>query len=92
MRWMASPVVAVLVLLPLTAAPAPAAPRCTAGTAPYQRELERELRLPVDGRQSAADCAAIRRLQLRLGVRPADGFASLRTYRMLLVDIARRDP
>ncbi|WSJ84610.1 L,D-transpeptidase [Streptomyces sp. NBC_01304] len=96
---MTAPAVAVFVLLPLGAVPAPAAapapaagPRCTTGTAPYQRELERELRLPVDGRQSAADCVAIRRLQRRLGVRPADGSASLRTYRMLLVDLARRDP
>ncbi|MEU7581139.1 L,D-transpeptidase [Streptomyces sp. NPDC041068] len=77
------------------AAPEPAGtaePPCRAGTAPYQRELERELRLPVDGRQSAADCVAIRRLQQRLRIQPADGRASLRTYRLVVADRVRRDP
>ncbi|MEV0319862.1 L,D-transpeptidase family protein [Streptomyces sp. NPDC050658] len=69
----------------------PEAP-CTAGTAPYQRQLERELRRPVDGVQSPEDCAAIRNLQRRLGVKPADGRASLRTYRVLVADQARRNP
>ncbi|WP_369216688.1 L,D-transpeptidase [Streptomyces flavofungini] len=77
------------------AAPAtagPGEPPCRAGTAPYQRELERELGRPVDGRQSVADCEAIRALQKRLGISPADGRASLRTYRYAVADRVRRDP
>jgi len=73
---------------PATAAPAP----CTTGTGPYQRELERHLRLGGDGRQSAADCEAIRAFQSRNGVRPADGYAGLATYRTMLVVEARPDP
>ncbi|MFD4475005.1 L,D-transpeptidase [Streptomyces sp. NPDC058471] len=74
------------------AAPAPPEPPCTAGTAPYQRELEREVRRPVDGVQSPQDCAAIRQLQRRLGISPADGSASLRTYRTMVADKVGRDP
>ncbi|MFD0823061.1 L,D-transpeptidase family protein, partial [Micromonospora zhanjiangensis] len=39
----------------------------------------------VDGRQSAADCAAIKKFQLRYGIRPADGRAGPTT-----ADVARR--
>ncbi|SNX58369.1 putative peptidoglycan binding protein [Streptomyces sp. TLI_55] len=81
-------------LLPLAlAAPATAAPApCTTGTGPYQRELERHLRLTVDGRQSPADCEAIRAFQSRNGVGPADGYAGLATYRTMLVVEARPNP
>ncbi|MEV5981058.1 L,D-transpeptidase [Streptomyces sp. NPDC052114] len=95
MRWLLTSIAALSLAAPssyATAAPGPAEPPCRAGTAAYQRELERELRLPVDGRQSAADCVAIRRLQQRLGIRPADGSASLRTYRLVVADHVRRDP
>ncbi|MFI8929050.1 L,D-transpeptidase family protein [Streptomyces sp. NPDC053474] len=70
------------------AGPAP----CQAGTGPYQRELEQHLGLAVDGRQSTTDCAAIRDFQARVGVRPADGYAGLATYRMMLVARARVNP
>ncbi|WP_371934783.1 L,D-transpeptidase [Streptomyces sp. KL118A] len=96
MRWLPSAIAALSLVVPVShvaaSGPAAAAPACRAGTAPYQRELERELRLPVDGRQSAADCEAIRRLQERLGIRPADGSATLRTYRFLVADKIRRNP
>ncbi|WP_030776260.1 L,D-transpeptidase [Streptomyces sp. NRRL S-920] len=99
MRWVTSSIAALSLAASLAAVPPPAAagapapePPCDAGTAPYQRELERELGLPVDGRQSPADCAAIRRLQKRLGISPADGRASLRTYRFVVADRIRRDP
>ncbi|WP_105970176.1 L,D-transpeptidase [Streptomyces geranii] len=78
-----------------TAAPSPslsAAEPCTAGTGPYQRELEEHLRLAVDGRQSSADCAAIRAFQDRNAVRPADGYAGLTTYRTMLVVEAGANP
>ncbi|MER5883718.1 L,D-transpeptidase [Streptomyces sp. NPDC001941] len=77
------------------AAAGPAGPvpvRCAAPTGPYQGQLEIKLGLRNDGVQSATDCAAIRKLQRRLGVRPADGKATLKTYRLLLVDEARRNP
>ncbi|MEV7194363.1 L,D-transpeptidase [Streptomyces sp. NPDC093510] len=93
MRWLLASIAALSLAVPASPdAPAPAGPACRAGTAPYQRELERELRLTVDGRQSAADCAAIRRLQQRLGIRPADGSANLRTYRLVVADKIRRNP
>ncbi|MFE7766238.1 L,D-transpeptidase family protein [Streptomyces sp. NPDC057438] len=74
-----------------TVAAAPA-PECATRTGPYQWDLERHLGLPADGRQSPADCVAIRAFQQRTGVRPADGYAGLATYRTMLVVQARRDP
>ncbi|MDW8810179.1 L,D-transpeptidase family protein [Streptomyces scabiei] len=82
-------------LLGWTAVPAAAAapaPECVTRTGPYQWDLERHLGLPADGRQSPADCVAIRAFQQRTGVRPADGYAGLATYRTMLVVQARPDP
>ncbi|GAQ70820.1 hypothetical protein T45_02561 [Streptomyces turgidiscabies] len=80
-------------LVPTGIATAAAAPEpCTAGTGPYQRELEEHLKLPVDGRQTPADCEAVRTFQSRNGVRPADGYAGLTTYRTMLVVEARANP
>ncbi|MGW1667412.1 L,D-transpeptidase [Streptomyces sp. NPDC002324] len=73
------------------AASAPA-PECATRTGPYQWDLERHLRLPQDGRQSTADCVAIRAFQQRTRVKPADGYAGLATYRTMLVVQARPDP
>ncbi|MFF0744497.1 L,D-transpeptidase [Streptomyces sp. NPDC004111] len=72
-------------------APAPEPP-CTAPTGPYQKELERKLRLPVDGKQSPADCVAIRKLQRQLNIDPADGRATAKTHGLLLVREARKNP
>ncbi|NJQ03257.1 L,D-transpeptidase [Streptomyces zingiberis] len=77
---------------------APSGP-CTARTGPYQRTVERFLGLTVDGRQSEADCRAIRAWQHREGLDPAIGFAGPAardhvrrlTARRVLAD-ARRDP
>ncbi|GAA2069850.1 L,D-transpeptidase family protein [Streptomyces albiaxialis] len=87
-----------LLLLPLLPAPAQArgaagraAAACEADTGPYQRELERHLRLPVDGRQSEADCRAIRAFQQRHKI-PATGTADVVTYRTVLVQQARTSP
>ncbi|MEV4493328.1 L,D-transpeptidase family protein [Micromonospora coxensis] len=75
---------------------APAAPqpvtktRCDQGE--YQREVEGYLArlggfgtVTVDGRQTDADCAAIRKFQLRYDIRPAVGRAGPLTY-----DVAKR--
>lgn len=79
---------------PARTAPAGAAPQapCTAGTGPYQRELEAHLGRPADGVQSAADCAAVRAFQQANGVRPADGYPGLATYRTMTAVAARTDP
>ncbi|MFJ6940426.1 L,D-transpeptidase family protein [Streptomyces sp. NPDC101132] len=83
-----------LLLGPTPAATATTAPvePCTADTGAYQWELEKYLHLPTDGRQSPADCAAIRSFQQREGVQPADGTANLATYRTSLVIEERRHP
>lgn len=60
----------------LVAAPASAsAAACTAGTGPYQKQLEAYLKLTVDGRNSAKDCAAIRAFQVDNDIVPAAGYA-----------------
>lgn len=69
-----------------------AEPPCTAPTGPYQKELELKLRLKADGKQSVADCVAIRRLQRQLNIVPADGRATARTHGLLLVREARANP
>ncbi|MGW1764861.1 L,D-transpeptidase family protein [Streptomyces sp. NPDC002073] len=74
------------------AAPAPAEPECTARTGPYQRELEEYLKRPVDGRQSTADCVAIRTFQRTHRLDPADGYPDLPTYRTVVAVKARANP
>ncbi|MFG3257491.1 L,D-transpeptidase family protein [Streptomyces sp. NPDC048172] len=84
-------------LVPLLPAPAqareasPVVAACRADTGPYQRELERHLKRPVDGRQSEADCRAIRAFQQRHKI-PATGMADVATYRTVLVQQARSSP
>lgn len=79
---------------PAVAAPAapPADAACTASTGPYQRQLEKHLDRPVDGRQSVADCQAIRGFQRQHGIARADGYAGLGTYRTLVAVQARDNP
>ncbi|MFC8850665.1 MULTISPECIES: L,D-transpeptidase family protein [unclassified Micromonospora] len=71
-------------------APKPTAAGCPLGE--HQREVETYLarlggfgRVTVDGRQSAADCAAIKKFQQRYDIRPAAGRAGPTTY-----DVAKR--
>ncbi|MCX4781169.1 L,D-transpeptidase family protein [Streptomyces sp. NBC_01264] len=94
-------ILAAAVLVPPQAAavaapsPTPSAPAegaCTAGTGPYQRELEGHLRRTADGRQDAGDCEAIRTFQRANGIRPADGYAGLVTYRTMVAVAARANP
>ncbi|MCW2568830.1 MAG: hypothetical protein JWN54_2927 [Mycobacterium sp.] len=81
-------IVAMLVAgLGLAPAPASAATGPCGTTGPGQLTVERYLAahvtlygaVTVDGRQSAADCAAIRRFQARLGISPASGLAGRTT-------------
>jgi lipoprotein-anchoring transpeptidase ErfK/SrfK len=67
-----------------------AAAGCSTGK--YQKQVEGYLKrlggygaVTVDGRQSAADCAAIKKFQKRFGIQPAEGLAGPTTY-----DVAQR--
>jgi lipoprotein-anchoring transpeptidase ErfK/SrfK len=67
-----------------------AAAGCSTGK--YQKQVEGYLKklggygsVTVDGKQSAADCAAIRKFQKRFGIQPAAGLAGPTTY-----DVAKR--
>ncbi|MEU2829732.1 L,D-transpeptidase family protein [Streptomyces lavendulae] len=75
----------------LAAAPDPET-ACTAGTGPYQRELEAHLHRKVDGVQSPGDCAAVRAFQRAHRIAPADGYAGLATFRMMTAVAARPNP
>lgn len=65
---------------------------CSRQAGPYQRQVERWLRLPVDGKQSTADCAAIRRFQTERGIRPANGFAGPVTWGTIRLLAAKDRP
>lgn len=65
---------------------------CTKKAGPYQKQVERWLKLKVDGKQSAADCRAIRGFQEKQKIKPAIGFAGPVTWgRMQFLD-AVKDP
>lgn len=70
-----------------TAGRAPVA--CVAGKGPYQRQVERWLKLTVDGRQSPADCEAVRAFQTRQGIKPANGYAGPVTWARMRLLSAR---
>lgn len=59
----------------------------TCSTGKYQKQVETYLKklggfgtLTVDGKQSAADCKAIKKFQSRYGIKPAAGLAGPTTY------------
>ncbi|MFF9766897.1 L,D-transpeptidase family protein [Streptomyces sp. NPDC014636] len=65
---------------------------CSKQTGPYQRQVERWLKLKVDGRQSAADCKAVRAFQTKHGIKPASGFAGPVTWSTMMLLSARKNP
>ncbi|MFE8942592.1 L,D-transpeptidase family protein [Streptomyces sp. NPDC007856] len=65
---------------------------CSRQTGPYQRQVERWLKLRVDGKQSAADCKAIRAFQIAYKIKPASGFAGPVTWSTMMLVSARRNP
>ncbi|MFB7075661.1 peptidoglycan-binding protein, partial [Streptomyces sp. NPDC056290] len=65
--------------LTLGATPAQAA-SCTASKGPYQKQVEKFLGRPVDGKQSSADCKAIRAFQTKHGIKPNIGYAGPVTW------------
>jgi lipoprotein-anchoring transpeptidase ErfK/SrfK len=83
----AAPVAAAPVITVVTKA---AAAKCATGK--YQKQVETYIKklggfgtVKVDGKQSAADCAAIKKFQSRYGIKPAQGLAGPTT-----LDVAKR--
>ncbi|MER5208182.1 L,D-transpeptidase family protein [Streptomyces sp. NPDC002825] len=64
---------------------------CTAKASIHQRRVERLLGLPVDGRQSAADCRAIRAFQVKEKIKPAAGYAGPVTWARAELLAARKN-
>lgn len=65
---------------------------CSKQAGPYQRQVERWLKLTVDGKQSAADCRAVRAFQLKHRIKPAIGFAGPVTWSTMMLISARKNP
>jgi lipoprotein-anchoring transpeptidase ErfK/SrfK len=63
---------------------------CTTSTGPYQKQVEKFLGRPVDGKQSAADCKAIRAFQAKHGITPTIGYAGPVTWRTMNTMLAQR--
>lgn len=63
---------------------------CNVTTGPYQRQVEQFLGRPVDGRQSAADCAAVRSFQAAHGITPTVGYAGPLTWQTMSTMLEQR--
>ncbi|MEV6397783.1 L,D-transpeptidase family protein [Streptomyces sp. NPDC051907] len=80
-------------IVPLTAALGAGtaqAASCSTSTGPYQKQVEKFLGRPVDGKQSAADCKAIRAFQAQHGITPTIGYAGPITWRTMDTMLAQR--
>ncbi|MFF8375002.1 L,D-transpeptidase [Streptomyces sp. NPDC015661] len=64
---------------------------CTVRAGIHQRRVERLLGLPVDGKQSAADCRAIRAFQVKEKIKPAVGYAGPVTWARAELLAARKN-
>ncbi|MFJ7325544.1 L,D-transpeptidase family protein [Streptomyces cyaneofuscatus] len=56
---------------------------CSTSTGPHQKQVEKFLKRPVDGKQSAADCKAIQKFQKAHGITPTIGYAGPLTWRTM---------
>ncbi|MFJ1806713.1 MULTISPECIES: L,D-transpeptidase family protein [unclassified Streptomyces] len=65
---------------------------CSRRTGPFQRGVERWLKLKVDGKQSTADCTAIRAFQQKQKIKPAIGFAGPVTWARMQLISAKKNP
>ncbi|WP_326721188.1 L,D-transpeptidase [Streptomyces sp. NBC_00243] len=65
---------------------------CSKRTGPYQRQVERWLKLKVDGKQSGADCLAIRGFQTKHKIKPNIGFAGPVTWAQMQLLSAKKNP
>ncbi|MFH8838898.1 L,D-transpeptidase [Streptomyces sp. NPDC017868] len=64
---------------------------CTAKASIHQRRVEKLLGLRVDGKQSAADCRAIRAFQVKEKIKPAVGYAGPVTWARAELLAARKN-
>ncbi|MFJ1603064.1 L,D-transpeptidase family protein [Streptomyces sp. NPDC088253] len=83
---------ALIEYVPLSEAAAEKSVTCSKLTGPYQRQVERWLKLKVDGKQSAGDCAAIRAFQTKQGIKPNSGFAGPVTWARMQLLSAKKNP
>jgi hypothetical protein len=83
---------ALIEYIPLSEAVAGKSVTCSKLTGPYQRQVERWLKLKVDGKQSARDCAAIRAFQTKQGIKPNTGFAGPVTWAGMQLLSAKKNP
>ncbi|MFD7047704.1 L,D-transpeptidase family protein [Streptomyces mirabilis] len=83
---------ALIEYVPLSEAVAGKSVTCTKLTGPYQRQVERWLKLQVDGKQSKGDCAAIRAFQKKQGIKPNTGFAGPATWGWMRLLSAKKNP
>ncbi|QIY97747.1 L,D-transpeptidase family protein [Streptomyces sp. S1D4-11] len=83
---------ALIEYVPLVEAVAGKSVTCSKLTGPYQRQVERWLKLKVDGKQSARDCAAIRAFQTKEGIKPNTGFAGPVTWARMQLMSAKKKP
>ncbi|MEV5878613.1 L,D-transpeptidase [Streptomyces sp. NPDC052101] len=65
---------------------------CSKQTGPYQRQVERWLKLDTDGKQSGDDCKVIREFQVKHKIKPASGFAGPVTWSTMMLISAKKDP
>ncbi|MEU5398734.1 L,D-transpeptidase family protein [Streptomyces sp. NPDC005963] len=63
---------------------------CTAGTGPYQKQVEKFLGRPVDGKQSQTDCKAIKAFQAKHGITPTIGYAGPLTWQTMNTILQQR--
>lgn len=63
---------------------------CSTSTGPYQKQVEKFLGRTADGRQSAADCKAIRAFQSQHGITPTIGYAGPITWRTMNTMLQQR--
>ncbi|MFF8551469.1 L,D-transpeptidase family protein [Streptomyces sp. NPDC015501] len=63
---------------------------CTKSAGPYQKQVEKFLKRPVDGKQSTADCKAIRAFQQKHGITPTIGYAGPLTWRTMNTMLAQK--
>ncbi|MFI7411138.1 L,D-transpeptidase family protein [Streptomyces sp. NPDC049627] len=66
--------------------------KCSEEAGLKQREVERWLKLRVDGEQSVADCRAIRAFQKKHRIKPAIGYAGPVTWATMQLVSAGNDP
>ncbi|MBD2833534.1 murein L,D-transpeptidase [Streptomyces sp. FT05W] len=76
--------------LVLSTGTAAQAASCTAAKGPYQKQAEKWLKRTADGKQSVADCKAIRSFQADKGITPAAGYAGPVTWRTMKTITAQK--